>query len=78
MPGVFISYRRDDSPAYAGRLADQLSLRLGPGVFMDVDSIPAGEDFIQYIRGRLASCEVVLVVMGRHWLMLLTPAGPAG
>lgn len=68
MPGIFVSYRREDSAAHAGRLADQLSLRLGPGIFMDVDSIPAGEDFVQYIQGRLASSEIVLVVMGRHWL----------
>ena len=26
---VFISYRRDDSPAYAGRLSDQLRARFG-------------------------------------------------
>ena len=31
MPGVFISYRREDSAAYAGRLFDILSAEFGRG-----------------------------------------------
>ena len=37
---VFISYRRDDQGAFAGRLYDRLEPRFGKNqVFMDVDSI---------------------------------------
>ena len=40
---VFISYRRDDSPAYAGRLSDQLRARFGaPLVFRDIDTLKPG------------------------------------
>ncbi len=38
--GIFISYRRDDAPAYAGRLYDRLASHFGKArVFMDVEGI---------------------------------------
>jgi len=41
MNGVFISYRREDSQPYAGRLSDLLKTHLGDSVvFMDVDGQP--------------------------------------
>jgi hypothetical protein len=41
MPRVVISYRRSDSAAIAGRIADQLKARFGEdSVFMDIDNIP--------------------------------------
>lgn len=37
---IFISYRRQDSAGYAGRLFDRLSNRFGqPNIFMDIDAI---------------------------------------
>ena len=46
MNKIFISYRREDSQAYAGRLSDLLTTHLGDSVvFMDVDGISPGEDF---------------------------------
>jgi hypothetical protein len=40
---VFISYRRDDSAGYAGRVRDRLERELGRDLlFMDVDAIPLG------------------------------------
>jgi TIR domain len=45
MSGIFISYRREDSAPYAGRLYDRLCGRFGADqVFMDVDDIPPGEE----------------------------------
>ncbi len=50
MAGVFISYRRQDSAGWAGRLATDLLDRFGTGaVFQDIDAIGAGEDSV--IRG---------------------------
>jgi hypothetical protein len=44
MPGIFISYRRADSPDAAGRIYDRLVAELGRAqVFKDVDSIPLGQ-----------------------------------
>jgi len=37
MPGLFINYRRDDQPGYAGRLADALESAFGADkVFRDI------------------------------------------
>lgn len=67
--GIFISYRRDDSVGHAGRLYDHLTARFGDRqVFMDVDQIEPGEDFVRVIEDAVGSCEVLLAVMGRGWL----------
>lgn len=69
MSGIFISYRRDDSRGFAGRLADALDAAFGGDfVFRDIDDIAPGADFIQAITSRLASVDVVLVVIGPDWL----------
>ena len=40
MKGIFISYRREDTAGYAGRLYDRLAAHFGPDrVFMDVEGI---------------------------------------
>ena len=53
MSGIFISYRREDSAAYTGRLYDRLSTHFGADqVFMDVDDIPPGADFASHIARR--------------------------
>jgi tetratricopeptide (TPR) repeat protein len=65
---LFISYRRDDSAAYAGRLCDRLSAVLGAHrVFMDVEEIQPGQNFAQAIEQVLAQCSTVLVVIGPRW-----------
>ena len=56
---VFVSYRREETAPYAGRLYDRLSDRFGEShVFMDVDSIEPGTDFIDAIRSAVGSCHV--------------------
>ena len=65
---IFISYRREDSAGYAGRLSDALESRFGAGrVFRDVDDINPGEDFVQRLETALANCAVLLAVIGRKW-----------
>ena len=42
-PRLFISYRRDDSAGYSGRVHDRLQREFGRNLlFMDADSIPLG------------------------------------
>jgi hypothetical protein len=66
---IFISYRRGDASATAGRLYDRLEARYGDdSVFMDVDSIAAGVDFTESIESAVGSCNVVLAVIGPDWL----------
>lgn len=69
MPRIFISYRRDDSAGYAGRLSDGLEARYGAGnVFRDIDDIRPGEDFLQALQRALVDCDVVIPVIGPRWL----------
>ncbi len=69
MAQIFLSYRRDDSAGFAGRLADALELEFGAGsVFRDVDDIRPGEDFIHAIESHIQQVGAVLVMIGPHWL----------
>ena len=66
---IFINYRRDDSIGMAGRLHDRLAQTFGRDkLFMDVDHIPAGVDFVAHLNSQVAACDVVLVVIGPNWL----------
>ena len=67
--GIFVSYRRADSRHFAGRLRDRLIERFGTNaVFMDVDTIRPGADFVVTIEEALDSSEIMLVVIGPAWL----------
>jgi len=65
---VFISYRRADSAAIAGRLHDRLNVVFPGRVFLDVDSIEPGADFLVRINQSLDSCRLLIVLVGRQWL----------
>src|SRR5690242_19777991 len=73
VPGnIFISYRREDSAAYAGRLCDHLTAVFGESrVFMDVEDIPPGQNFAQTIEDKIANCCAVLVIIGPRWIEIL-------
>lgn len=67
---IFVNYRREDASGYAGRLYERLSDRFGrERVFRDINAIEPGANFVTVIENGLASCEVVLVVIGRQWLL---------
>jgi hypothetical protein len=73
---VFVSYRRDDAAAWAGRLRDALAERFGArNIFQDVVAIRPGEDFTVAVDGALATSDAALVVIGPRWLELATSAG---
>lgn len=66
---IFLSYRRSDSPSSAGRLYDALSREFGPHrTFMDVDDIPVGVDFVNYLNGIVAQSSIMLVLIGPRWI----------
>jgi Sulfatase-modifying factor enzyme 1/TIR domain len=69
MPRIFISYRREDSIAYAGRIYDRLSTQFGAAnVFMDIDTLEPGIDFVEVLQQTVASCDILLAVVGTQWL----------
>ena len=68
MAKIFLSYRREDSKGVAGRIYDRLRGYFGPdAVFFDVDSVPLGVDFQEYIESMLSHCGVFLAVIGPDW-----------
>jgi hypothetical protein len=74
--GVFISYRRSDQPALAGRIYDRLEQKFGPRqVFMDVASIAVGRDFVEALDESLTHCKALIVVIGKDWLTATDVSG---
>jgi hypothetical protein len=66
---IFINYRREDSPGSAGRLYDRLAEEFpADHLFMDVDAIAPGLDFVSEIDVAVRSCDVLLAIIGRNWL----------
>jgi formylglycine-generating enzyme required for sulfatase activity len=74
MSKIFISYRRDDS----GYVADWIFKRLcqdfdASAIFFDVDGMPLGVEWDAYLRERVQECNLMLVVIGKHWLDMRDP-----
>ena len=66
---IFINYRRGDNSAAAGRLYDRLEQEFDKdNLFMDVDDISAGQDFVFELQRQVAECDVLLAVIGNRWL----------
>lgn len=69
MPRIFISYRRSDSAAVSGRIYDRLCTAFGEkSVFKDVDVIPPGANYPSLLNDAIANCDVLLAIIGAHWL----------
>ena len=69
MSRIFISYRREDSDIWVGRLADELRKHFPPEqVFQDIASIDPGADFRTVLDEALKAAAAMLVVIGPRWL----------
>ncbi|MEZ4670023.1 MAG: uracil-DNA glycosylase family protein [Anaerolineae bacterium] len=76
MSRIFINYRRQDSEGHVGRLFDHLSQHFERGdIFMDVDSIKPGADFIQTLEDAVAACDVFISIIGPQWLNMVDDNG---
>jgi len=73
---IFINYRREDSIGTAGRLRDRLAEAFGEeSIFMDVDNIPAGIDFVAELNNQLGTCGLFLAIIGPNWADLKDESG---
>lgn len=71
-PQIFISYRRDDSIVHAKLVHNELAARFGANhVFMDIDDIGYGDDFVAAIDTHLKAAQVVVVVIGPRWAEMI-------
>lgn len=70
MAGIFISYRQADAKAWAIGLRDDLAKAFGDDqVFLDKDTLGPG-NWRDQLQRALNQCSVVLVVIGKQWLMI--------
>ena len=69
MAGIFLSYRRGPGASEAaGRLYDRLAARFGKeNVFMDVDTVRPGMDFVEAIGREIGSSRAVLAIIDPNW-----------
>ena len=66
---IFISYRRDDSSAWARLVYDRLSQYFSQSdIFIDVDAIKPGVDFVEAIEASVGSSDVLIAIIGKRWL----------
>ena len=66
---IFISYRREDASYPAGRLYDRLSAHFPQNqIFIDVDTIEPGIDFVKALEESVGACDVLIAVIGKRWL----------
>jgi hypothetical protein len=76
MGGIFISYRREDSAGWTGRLSEHLRERFGPeSIFMDIDTIQPGADFTEALQTAVSSCDVLLAIIGPEWATVTDKSG---
>ena len=76
MPHIFISYRRSDSTAEAGRIYDYLENSFGrDSIFKDVNVIEPEDNFRDHIQTAVGQCQVLLAVIGKDWLHVKDSAG---
>jgi hypothetical protein len=69
MARAFISYRRADRSELALLTSQKLKARLPEAaVFLDVENIEIGTDFSNAIFERIASCEIVILLIGASWI----------
>ncbi|TDI24202.1 MAG: TIR domain-containing protein [Acidobacteria bacterium] len=69
MPKTFVCHRREDTADVTGRIFDRLVMDYGgQQILKDLDSIPLGVDFREYLGRMVGECDVFLAVIGPRWL----------
>ena len=67
---IFISYRRDDAAPWARLVYTSLFKHFPQSqIFMDVDNLDPGIDFVEAIKASVGCCDVLIAVIGKHWLV---------
>ena len=64
---VFISYRREDTSGYAGRIHECLNGSFPGRVFMDISETQPGEEWPETIKKQIAASGALIAVIGPNW-----------
>ena len=76
MGGIFLSYRREDTSDDARRVYERLAEQFGDElVFLDVEDIHLGDDFVDSITDALERAAYVLIAIGPRWLLVTDENG---
>jgi hypothetical protein len=76
MSDIFISYRRGAASPYARGIYERLEKQFGADrVFMDIDTMEPGVDFVEYIQRAVSSCRVLIVLIGPDWVTTVDDTG---
>jgi hypothetical protein len=74
-----VSYRREDSAAYAGRICDHLEAVFGEDqIFVDVEDIRPGQNFARTLDERIADSVALLAIIGPKWAEILRQRSKEG
>jgi hypothetical protein len=66
---IFINYRRGDEPGFTQALLGRLEQAFSAErLFIDIDNIAPGEDFVRLLESQVAQCDAMLTVIGNNWL----------
>jgi TIR domain len=73
---IFINYRRSTTAAAAGRLHDRLEHHFArQDLFMDVDAIEPGLDFVKILNDQVNNCRAFIAVIGPNWASVSDASG---
>jgi hypothetical protein len=65
---IFLSYRRGDTQWAARGIYDRLVVRYGrQNVFRDLDAIPPGARFRDYVEKKISESDVLILLIGKAW-----------
>src|SRR3954452_2172433 len=65
---IFLSYRRGDTQWAARGIYDRLIDRFGRrNVFRDLDAIPPGARFRDYVEKKISESDVLILLIGKAW-----------
>ena len=71
---VFVNYRKRDTQWPAGGLRRALVDRYGKAqIFFDDESVRAGDRYPEVIRDALGRADLLLAIIGPHWLPVRGP-----
>lgn len=69
---IFLSYRHDDNYDFIAHVADRFALHFGSdNVFFDNISLRMLENWSHRIQDSIENCDVLIAIIGPHWLDLL-------
>jgi len=76
MSRIFICYRRKETAPHTGRLHDRLVGEFGQDqVFIDIDTIEPGEDFVEILQKAVSASDILIVVIGPQWVTITDDSG---